>query len=117
MKIKFKIILFIVCIITGGITELNADVIKDGKLVGYGVTNEAGKEYVVIKIESSGNYYFVYEINGSPYCDYLFNMLTNPAFWWENTPGTRFYIVYNNSPLFTSDGKPHYEIQRITWKE
>lgn len=129
MKLSFKIILFLVCIFTGGITKTYADsdttdttnttdTLKNGRLIGYGVTNEADTQYVVIKIQKSDTInYFVYKIDGSPYCDYIFNMLTNPAFWDNISPEPRFYIVYDNRRIFDYIGKSHYKILRFTWRE
>lgn len=116
MRNSFKIILFIVCILIGGITKTYARTIENGQLIGYGLTNKDDKQYGVIKILETDTVYLVYEIDGSQYCDYIFTMLTNPVFWGNKTDD-RWYIVCKDDEEFEQNEKPHYEIVRITWRE
>lgn len=114
MKVIYKVNMVLISLFFAGVISTHAQKITNGKMKGYGVTTatiEGTKQEVLIAdIYGNGKMnYVAYIINGSPYGDYIFNLLSNPDLWTQDV----FDVDYSNKKLLTIDGKEYYEITKF----
>lgn len=118
MKKINKVNLILISLVFAGVINTHAGKISNGYMKSYGVatsTINGVKQEVLIATMDYGYklHYIAYVINGSPYGDYIYNLLSNPDLLDKDV----FDVEYNKkSIIITIDSKDYYEITKFMFK-